>query len=124
MATKAKPKNTTKNAPKKKQETNVLNAINKVNTKKEVENLVKAPEVEPEEVKTESQIIISEANEILGNTENIEEQIDEKRENIEKIVETEIKKVEKVIEKGKKVLKKHNNNSEAFTDFWNGAAIF
>lgn len=123
MATKAKPKNA-KNTPKKKQETNVLSAINKVNEKKEVENLIKTTEEELNDIETENEVIISEANEILENSENIEKQIDEKKEDIEKIVEAEIKKVEKTIEKGKRALKKNNIHSEAFTDFWNGAAIF
>lgn len=121
MATKKKPTNS-QNTAKKKQATETLKAINNVDVNKDVENVIKTPETEPENVKKENAEIISEANEILENVPNIEKEIEENKEELEKIVETEIKKVEKVIEKGKKVLRK--NNSEAFTDFWNGATIY
>lgn len=117
---KAKPQNTGK----KTQENEILEAISKINPLESVENVVKVPEEETENVKTDAETVISEANEILSNTESVESEIEIGKENLEETIEKEIEKAEKVIEKGKNILKEKSNNNYAFTDFWNGTTIY
>ena len=110
----------------KKKEKEVLDAIEKVNPVKEVENVVKVPE--EDEKATEPiaapDTIIEEAKEILDNAENLEKKIEEHEEEMEKMVEEEIRKTEKIIEMGRETLNRRRNNNHAFTEIWNGTTMY
>lgn len=112
----------TKTPKAKKQENEVLEAINKAEVV--TDNVIKVPEEVPEQTKTDAETVIEEANEILDNKANLEEVLEEKTEEIEKTIEKEIEKTEKIIEKGKNVLENRGNNNYAFTEFWNGTTMY
>jgi len=119
-----KPTVKSENTTKQKQENKVLEAINNVNPDETLEKVVSVPDETPENEKTDTEIVISEANDILDNTETIEDKIEDDKENIKETIEEEIKKVEKVVEKGKNILKERKNNNYTFTEFWNGTTMY